>query len=207
MYLLTRIKKALGMLYYYYIFPDSSKLGACGSKSIIKRPADLKKPQNIFLGENVYIGSRSTFMTVGTGKCIIKDQSGAAEGLTVICSTHEQKVGSFMERTNNDNVYYDIVVEEDVWIGANVTLLPGARIGRGAIVGASAVVRSKIPPYAVVYGNPARIVGFKFTPEEIIKHEENLYAENNRLSIELLEKNYNKYFINRSKEIKDWSKP
>lgn len=203
---ISRMKNAIGMFVYYYISPNIKKLGACGSKTILKWPADLKNPKNVFLGENVYIGSRSTFMTVGEGKCIIKDQSGAAEGLTVICSTHEQKVGSFMERTNNDNVYYDIVVEEDVWIGANVTLLPGARIGRGSIVGAGAVVRSKIPPYAVVYGNPAKIVGFKFTPEEVLIHEKNLYAEIDRLPIELLENNYNKYFINRIKEIKDWSK-
>ena len=203
---ISRLKHAIGMFVYYYLCPDRSKLGACGPKSIIKRPADLKNPQNIFLGKNVYIGSRSTFMTVGEGRCYIKDQSGAAEGLTVICSTHEQKAGAFLERTNNDNIYYDIIVEEDVWLGANVTLLPGTKIGRGAIVGAGTVIRSKIPPYAIIYGNPAKIVGFKFNPEEVIMHEKRLYDEKNRLPLELLEKNYNKYFISRVKEIKEWTK-
>lgn len=206
MVMFKRIKNALGMLYYYYIKPDLSKLGACGNNTLLKRPADIKNPRNVFLGSNVYIGSRSTFMTVGEGKCIIKDNSGSAEGLTVICSNHVQKVGCYMERTNGDNEYADIIVEEDVWIGANVILLPGARVGRGAIVGAGSVIRTKIPPYAVVYGNPAKVVGFKFNPEETVNHEKILYSREERLSLELLQNNYEKYFVNRIKQIKEWAK-
>jgi virginiamycin A acetyltransferase len=52
----------------------------------------------------------------------------------------------------------DTVVGHDVWIGAEATILPGVRIGSGAIVGTRAVVGSEVPPYAVVAGNPARIV-------------------------------------------------
>jgi acetyltransferase-like isoleucine patch superfamily enzyme len=52
-----------------------------------------------------------------------------------------------------------VVVGEDAWIGARATLLRGARIGAGAIVGAAAVVDFDVPPLAVVAGNPARIVG------------------------------------------------
>ena len=58
----------------------------------------------------------------------------------------------------------------------------------------------------MLLGNPAKVVGFKFTPEEIIEHEKTLYPENERLSFELLEKNYNKYYINRIKDIKDFLK-
>ena len=104
------------------------------------------------------------------------------------------------------NVARDVIVEEDVWIGANVTLLPGAKIGRGCNIGAGSVIRSSVPPYAVVLGNPAKVVGFVFTPEEVLEHEKKLYKEEDRLSKELLEKNYNKFFVNRIKEIKDWTK-
>ena len=45
-----------------------------------------------------------------------------------------------------------------VWIGADVTLLGGVRIGNGAIIGAGAVVAKDVPPYAVVVGNPARVI-------------------------------------------------
>ncbi len=49
-------------------------------------------------------------------------------------------------------------IEDDVWLGANVTVLPGRRIGRGSIVAAGAVVSADVPPFAVVAGNPARVI-------------------------------------------------
>ena len=53
-----------------------------------------------------------------------------------------------------------IVVGENVWIGARAVLLPGARIGDGAIIGASTVVDFEVPPDAIVAGNPARVVSW-----------------------------------------------
>ena len=52
-----------------------------------------------------------------------------------------------------------IVVEDDVWLGANVTVLRGVRIGCGAIVGANAVVTRDVPAYAIVGGVPAKLIG------------------------------------------------
>jgi len=51
-----------------------------------------------------------------------------------------------------------VVIEDDVWIGRRAVILPGVRIGTGAIVGAGSVVTKDVPPYAVVGGNPARII-------------------------------------------------
>ena len=63
-------------------------------------------------------------------------------------------------------------------------LLSGAHIGRGAIIGAVAVVRDQnIPPYSIVVGNPAKIIGFRFTVEETLEHEKLIYDEQNRLQI------------------------
>ena len=78
----------------------------------------------------------------------------------------------------------DIVVEEDVWMGINVTLLNGAHIGRGAIIGAGCVVTGEIPPYAIAVGNPCQIKRFLFTPEEIMNHEKELYSNDERYSLE-----------------------
>lgn len=182
-------------------------LGSIGDNSVIGIPADIKNPKNIFLGDNVKIGRRSTIMTVGSGKLIIKDNTGSAEGLTVISSNHRQHVGEILDGSNSNNQYQDVIVEEDVWIGANVTLLAGSLIGRGSIIGAGCVVRGqKIPPYSIVVGNPAKIIGFKFSLEEIIEHEKLLYNEENRINEDLLRKNYEKYYnsklINISKYIK-----
>jgi acetyltransferase-like isoleucine patch superfamily enzyme len=51
-----------------------------------------------------------------------------------------------------------VVIEDDVWIGCNVVVLKGVRIGHGAVVGAGSVVTDDVPPYVIVAGNPARVV-------------------------------------------------
>lgn len=62
----------------------------------------------------------------------------------------------------------DTVIGDDVWIGTEALILPGTRIGVGAIVGARAVVGSQVPPYAIVAGNPARVIRQRF-PDETIR--------------------------------------
>ena len=56
----------------------------------------------------------------------------------------------------------DTVVGNDVWIGQNAVILPGVRIGDGAIIGASSVVGSDVAPYTIVAGNPARVIRKRF---------------------------------------------
>lgn len=76
----------------------------------------------------------------------------------------------------------DVVVEEDVWLGVNVTLLSGVTVGRGAIVAAGSVVTKDVPPYSVVGGVPARFIKFKWPLEDILKHERIIYTVDERIS-------------------------
>jgi virginiamycin A acetyltransferase len=61
----------------------------------------------------------------------------------------------------------DTVLGNDVWLGYRVTVLPGVRIGDGAIVAAGSVVSSDVPPYGVVGGNPARLIRRRFCDADV----------------------------------------
>lgn len=61
----------------------------------------------------------------------------------------------------------DTIVGNDVWIGQNVTIMPGVHIGNGAIIGANSTVSTHVPSYCVVAGNPARVVRQRFDKETI----------------------------------------
>lgn len=179
-----------------------SKLGYCAHDVVLKYPVLTsfeKTLASIYLYEGTWIYEQSKFIMDG-GKFIMKKNSGAAQGLTVITVNHPSEIGKFFKDIVKDRVGHDkdVVVEEDVWIGANVTLLAGVRIGRGAVIGAGAVCRTKVPPYAIVLGNPARVAGFRFRPDGIIEHEKALYPENERIHQDILEKNYRKFFENQN---------
>lgn len=62
-----------------------------------------------------------------------------------------------------------IIIENDVWIGNNVIILSGVTIGNGAVIAAGTVVSKDVPPYAIVAGNPQRIIKYRFTEEQIRK--------------------------------------
>ncbi len=62
-----------------------------------------------------------------------------------------------------------ITIGDDVWIGMNAMILSGVTVGQGAVIGAGAVVASDVPPYAIVAGNPARVVRYRFPPAVIAK--------------------------------------
>lgn len=126
-------------------------------------------------------------------KFVMKRGSFSSYNLCVCPGNHASLIGKFKHDVTDamkdelfpDGRYdKDIVVEEDVWMGINVTLLNGAHIGRGAIIGAGCVVTGEIPPYAIAVGNPCQVMRFLFTPEEIIKHENELYPNDERYSLE-----------------------
>jgi acetyltransferase-like isoleucine patch superfamily enzyme len=167
---------------------------------------------NLYMAEKTNIEGSAVIMNT-RAKFIMKKYSGAAIGLSVITGNHMSVPGKHHKMVTdadkdaldvNHEYDRDVIIGEDVWLAVNVTLLSGVTIGRGAIVGAGAVVRYDVPPYAIVAGNPAKVVGFRFTPSIIVQHEEELYPEDERLPAELLQENYKKYFVSKIKDIQQY---
>lgn len=61
----------------------------------------------------------------------------------------------------------DIVIENDIWIAQDVTIMSGVHISNGAIIGTASVVAKDIPPYAIVVGNPGKIIKYRFNQDTI----------------------------------------
>lgn len=167
---------------------------------------------NLVMKEGASLEPGSLIMNINA-KFIMGRWSGAGPNLTVITGNHMSVIGKPLLLVNDEDKKtmdpdgrqdQDVILEDDVWLGTNVTLLNGVKVGRGAVVAAGTICRTKIPPYTIVAGNPAKVVGFRFTPDEVIEHEQKLYAEEERLDKALLEKNYKKYYLDRLKEINQY---
>ena len=195
---------AMVCLYRNYFKARRKRFGYIAPSARVRFPILIKGIENVYLYENSHILGNALIITT-KAKFIMKKNSGASEGLTIVTGNHPLVRGElFLEKAGDNDIQNakDVIIEEDVGLGAGVTILQGVVIGRGAIVGGGSVIRNSVPPYAIIAGNPAKIVGFRFSPPATIEHEKVLYPENERLSLELLKENYQKYFITRMKEIK-----
>ncbi|KAJ9631031.1 hypothetical protein H2203_001559 [Taxawa tesnikishii (nom. ined.)] len=110
---------------------------------------------NVQLGANVFINFNCTIIDT----CVVSIGARTLFGpnVSLYSGTHPTDA-DLRNGTKGPELGKEIVIEEDVWIGGNVVVLPGVRIGKGSTVGAGSVVTKDVPPYSVVAGNPARFI-------------------------------------------------
>jgi acetyltransferase-like isoleucine patch superfamily enzyme len=128
-------------------------LGSIGANSLIDTPFFCQLGCNIIIGNDTFINYGVKFhdcapITIGDRVMIGPDVKFITEG-------HSTDVGLRRARCL---FAYPIEVGDDVWIGANVVILPGVKIGRGCTIAAGCLVNKDVPPFSVVGGVPARIL-------------------------------------------------
>ena len=162
----------------------------------MKTPAAIANPANVFLYEDIHLREGLKVINY-TGKVVIKKFTAIAPDCTIVTGNHTPTVGVPQRLGGpchiNDNEK-GVTIEEGVWIGTRVTLLSGAHVGRGAVIGAQSLVNKEIPPYAVAVGSPAKVIASVFSIEQILEHERHLYKPEERLSREYLEELFAKYY-------------
>lgn len=147
-------------------------------------------PPNMYLEKYTRIQNRLNFISY-KGKLRVKKYTAIGAGCIIIPGDHVPTVGVpqyLAGRLHINDVDGEIIVGEDAWVGAGTILLSHCTIGRGAVVAAGAVVSKSVPPYAVVAGVPAKIIATRFSIDQILQHESQLYPENERMSKEELER-------------------
>lgn len=130
----------------------------------------LLNPYNISIGEKTVI-NRGTHINPGKAKVEIGKYCHVGQRLTIYAFNHRYESANKIPY-DEQIICKDVLIKDFVWIGANVTILPGVKIEEGAIVGTGSVVTKNVPKYAVVGGNPAKILKFRNEEEfERLKKE------------------------------------
>jgi len=114
----------------------------------------------IVLEDNVQIGENADID--GRGGLTIKHGTITAKNVSIITSDHYFE-GEDLKAIPFDNkiILKPVVINEYVWIGRNVLIMPGVTIGKGVIIGAGSVIVKDIPDYAIAVGNPAVIKRYR----------------------------------------------
>lgn len=147
-------------------------------------PAGLYSYRNIAVGDNVSLGIGAKIIAEKS-KVIIGDNVMFGPDVVVVGGGHSIDVvglpmSGVVEKSGGEDL--GVVIDDDVWVGARAIILRGVNVGRGAVVAAGAVVNKSIPPYAIVAGNPARVIRFRLDVDEIIDHEALVYPVGKRFS-------------------------
>lgn len=192
----NRIIRGIYFFIKRYFSCDKSGFGYVADNVVLNPPLWVNRKKNIFLHENTNLAANS-YISAYNAKFIVKKNCALAEGLTVHTGNHVRILGMFITDITEDikpkGYDKDVVIEEDCWIGCNVTILSGVTIGRGCTIAAGAVVNRNMPPYCVCGGVPCKPIKRTWSIDEILYHETKLYPEEERFTREYLEEVYIKY--------------
>lgn len=150
---------------------------------------------NVLLAKNVFIDY--------SGDLVIEDNVKISDGVSI--ETHSHLGFTSTESGHAQKEF--LVIGDHVNLGTKSIITESChKIGRYAKIGAGAVVRSNIPPYAIVIGNPAKIIKFIYSPEEMANFEQSRYQDSDRTDIDVYTRNYKKLYTENIKEISSYLK-
>ena len=163
----------------------SSRFYSIGKNSCICEGVVLHDSKYIKIGNDCYFGKNAVLttwgeergtlkLTIGDGcafgeyihltafnKIVIGNNVLTGRWVTISDNSHGRTDMSDMKMPPRKRPIYSkgsVIIEDDVWIGDKATILAGVTIGRGAIIGANAVVTKDVPPYSIAVGSPIRII-------------------------------------------------
>lgn len=112
---------------------------------------------NLILKNNIHFNENTHFRAEGGLE--IGNNAHLSRNLTIYTGNHNYK-GDLLPY-DSTYIFKPVLIEDNVWIGMNVSILPGITIGEGAIIGMGAVVTKDVPKLAIVGGNPAKVLKFR----------------------------------------------
>lgn len=138
---------------------ENSSVGA--GTIITTQSYKLPNKTKLIIGTNTYIGENNN-IRVSDAEIIIGNNCLISQMVSLISANHIIPIVS--ELINTSGLDYNkigIYIGNDVWIGTNSVILPGVKIGNGAVIGASSLININIPDNAIAVGNPAKIIKYR----------------------------------------------
>lgn len=131
----------------------------------LQKSALVSSRTRTFHQDNVYVEEGAVvtggYLNAGAGgKITIKRNAILGPNVSVVSESYDYE-GNLQDVKSCRKIYSETVIGEGSWVGANAVLLPGVRVGKGAVVGAGAVVTKDVPDFAVVVGVPAKIIKYR----------------------------------------------
>ena len=159
---------------------NKSDFKKLGDRVVFESGVLVFHPENISIGNDVYIGHQTILKGYYNSKLIIDDGTwigqqcffhgagnlqigknvGIGPGVKIITSYHSEE-GIIKPVLHSKILFEQVTVDDDSDLGVGSIVLPGVKIGKGVVVGAGAVVTKDVPDYAVVIGSPARIIKYR----------------------------------------------
>jgi acetyltransferase-like isoleucine patch superfamily enzyme len=147
-----RIRRHIEISFYTLLARRRTKFW--GEGSIMTYKGNLSKQTNVGCGTSL-----SSISVLGGGNVRIGNHVSTGPNLIIQTQNHDYKGESLPYGAGW--VYKDVEIGDAVWIGMNVLILPGTKIGEGAIIQAGSVVHGEIPPCAIAGGNPAKVFAWR----------------------------------------------
>lgn len=156
------------------MFAYRSRFFSCGQRVIFDPINSYFSYKSVAVGDFVFIAggawmSAAPSSMIEIGSCVM-----FGPRVTILCGDHVMRdvgIPMYFARKDIDSKFSGVTIKNDVWVGANVTILKGVVVGEGAVIAAGSVVTKSVPSYSIVAGVPARVVKQRFNQEELERHK------------------------------------
>lgn len=151
-----------------------------GKRVYIMHSCLISSPSGIEIGDNVCINHHVTL----SGRASLKIGNFVMMGQNCNILTGSHDFSNYSKPMMfQGQVCGPIEIEEDVWLGANVVVLPDVKIGRGSIIGANSVVTENVPEFAIMGGAPAKLIRYRFNGEDLVKAKATVFKVQDYLKL------------------------